>query len=104
MKVLLFGATAMVGQGVLRECLLDPGVERVVTVGRGATGQTHPKLRELVHPDMFDESGIEKELAGHDAFFFYLGVSSAGMSEDEYRRVTYDLTLSVAGTLAKVGP
>lgn len=104
MKVMIFGATGMVGQGVLRECLLDDDVERVLTVGRAATGQTHDKLREIVHADLFDLSPVEDELRGWDACFFCLGVSAAGMSEAEYTRVTHDLTLSVARTLAKLNP
>ena len=104
MDVLLFGTTGMVGQGVLRECLLDPRVRRVVSVGRSATGEQHPKLREIVHADLFDLSPIEPELTGFDACFFSLGVSSAGMSEEKYRRVTYDLTISVAQTLVRLNP
>jgi uncharacterized protein YbjT (DUF2867 family) len=102
MNVLLFGATGMVGQGVLRECLLDPGVDRVVTVGRRATGERHEKLRELVVPDVSDLSAVERELSGFDACFFCLGVSSAGMSEERYTSLTYDLTLSVARTLVRL--
>jgi uncharacterized protein YbjT (DUF2867 family) len=104
MKVLLFGATGMVGQGVLRECLLDGGVESVLAVGRTPTGQQHEKLRELLHEDFLDFSTIESELSGIDACFFCLGISSAGMSEADYTRVTYDMTLAAAGTLAKVAP
>jgi uncharacterized protein YbjT (DUF2867 family) len=104
MNVLIFGATGMVGQGVLRECLLAADVARVVTVGRSATGQRHEKLRELVVPDPADLSAHEGELAGFDACFFCLGVSSAGMSEERYARVTYDLTLAVATTLARLDP
>jgi uncharacterized protein YbjT (DUF2867 family) len=104
MRVLLFGATGMVGQGVLRECLLDPDVESVVTIGRTATGQQHPKLREIVHQDLLDLSPIQSELSGFDACFFCLGVSSAGMSEENYRHITYDLTLSVARTLSRSNP
>jgi uncharacterized protein YbjT (DUF2867 family) len=104
MKVLLFGATGMVGQGVLRECLLDPDVESVLAVGRSATGREDPKLREIVRADLYDLSPIAGELAGYDACFFCLGVSSAGMSEEDYHRVTYDLTLGVAELLAKEGP
>jgi uncharacterized protein YbjT (DUF2867 family) len=103
-NVLLFGATGMVGRGVLRECLLASDVERVVAVGRTATGESHPKLREIVRSDLFDLAPIEKELSGFDACFFCLGVSSAGMKEADYRRVTYDLTLAVARTLARVNP
>lgn len=104
MNILLFGATGMVGQGVLRECLLDPDVETVLSVGRSATGQRHERLREIVHADLFDLSAVEAELAGFDAGFFCLGVSSAGMTEESYRRVTYDLTMSVARCLAKLNP
>ena len=104
MKVMIFGATGMVGQGVLRECLLDPEVDRVLTIGRASTGEKHDKLREIVHADLFDLSSIESELAGWDACFFCLGVSAAGMSEADYTRITYDLTLSVAKTLAKLNP
>src|SRR4051794_27287917 len=99
MKVILFGATGMIGQGVLRECLLDPDVERVLSVARGETGERHDKLREILHKDLADLSSIEQELSGYDACFFCLGVSSAGMKEDAYRRITYDLTLAAARTL-----
>jgi uncharacterized protein YbjT (DUF2867 family) len=104
MKVILFGATGMVGQGVLRECLLDEGVERVLAVARRSSGLEHEKLRELVLTDFFDYSAAEKELAGYDACFFCLGVSSAGMTEADYAHVTYDLTLAAARTLARLNP
>jgi uncharacterized protein YbjT (DUF2867 family) len=104
MRVVLFGATGMVGQGVLRECLLDPDVESVLSVGRTATGQPHAKLRELEHRDFLDFSPIKNELAGFDACFFCLGVSSAGMKEDAYRRITYDFTMAAARTLARLNP
>jgi uncharacterized protein YbjT (DUF2867 family) len=104
MRVLLFGATGMVGQGVLRECLLDPQVTGVLAVGRSSTRERHAKLRELVQPDLFDLSAIEQELAGFDACFFCLGVSSVGMAEERYRHITYDLTLTVARTLAQLNP
>jgi uncharacterized protein YbjT (DUF2867 family) len=91
----------MVGQGVLRECLLDPDVEQVLSIVRAATGRSDPKLRELVHNDFFDFSAIENQLAGYDACFFCLGVSSAGMKEADYRRVTYDITLAAARVLAR---
>ena len=104
MKVLLFGATGMVGQGVLRECLLDPGVEGVTAVGRRPTGVSHPKLRDLVHGDLFDLSPLERELAGFDAGFYCLGVSSVGLTEAAYRRVTRDLTVAVAETLVQLNP
>jgi uncharacterized protein YbjT (DUF2867 family) len=104
MKVILFGATGMVGQGVLRECLLDPDIAEILLVGRGATGQRGPQLREIVHPDLFDLSPIAGQLKGYDACFFCLGVSSAGMKEAEYRHVTYDLTTAVARVLAQQNP
>jgi uncharacterized protein YbjT (DUF2867 family) len=118
-NVLLFGATGMVGQGVLRECLLDPGVDRVLAVGRSAvdpafigrtsavaaaTGRPAAKLRELIVPNVADLSSIETELAGFDACFFCLGVSSIGLPEPEYTRLTYDLTLEVARTVARHSP
>jgi uncharacterized protein YbjT (DUF2867 family) len=104
MKVILFGATGMVGQGVLRECLLDSGVEAVLTVGRSATGQQHAKLQELVHKDLTDFSAVEAQLTGYDACFFCLGVSSAGMSEADYRRVTHDIAVAAGRTLAARNP
>lgn len=104
MRVLLFGATGMVGQGVLRECLLDARVSAVVAVGRSVTGQQHPKLSEIARADLFDLSPIEEQLKGFDACFFCLGVSSVGMNEAEYTRITHDLTLSVAGTLLRLNP
>jgi uncharacterized protein YbjT (DUF2867 family) len=104
MKVILFGATGMVGQGVLRECLLDPDVESILVVGRSSVAQQHAKLREIVRSDLFDLSALETDLRGFEACFFCPGVSSAGMKEDLYRRVTYDLTLAVASTLARLNP
>jgi uncharacterized protein YbjT (DUF2867 family) len=104
MDVILFGASGMVGQGVLRECLLAADVHRVLSIGRTVTGQQHPKLREIVRADLYDYSGIEADLAGYDACFFCLGTSAAGKSEDEYRRVTYDLTMAAATTLARINP
>ena len=103
MNVILFGGTGMVGQGVLRECVEDGGVERILLVVRKATGVASPKVVELVHEDFFDWSGVEEQFEGFDACFFCLGVSSVGMKEAEYRRTTYDLTLSVAKMLERVG-
>jgi uncharacterized protein YbjT (DUF2867 family) len=102
MKVILFGATGMVGQGVLRECLLSGDVRAVLAIGRSVTGQRDPKLSEIVQKDLSDLTAIEADLTGYDACFFCLGVSSAGMREADYTRVTYDLTLAVARTLLKV--
>jgi uncharacterized protein YbjT (DUF2867 family) len=104
MRVILFGATGMVGQGVLRECLRDDGVEGVLAVGRSSTGRTHPKLRELVRKDLFDFGTGGVDLHGYGACFFCLGVSSAGMSEADYTRLTFDLTLGWAHTLARINP
>lgn len=104
MNVLIFGATGMVGQGVLRECLLDPRVQQVTVVGRSSTGQEHEKLREIVNPNLFDLSGLAPDLAAIDACFFCLGVSAAGMREEAYAHLTYDLTLSVAEMLVRANP
>jgi uncharacterized protein YbjT (DUF2867 family) len=104
MNVILFGATGMVGQGVLRECLLDPDVHQILSIVRTPSNQPHPKLRELVHTNFFDYSTIEPELTGYDACFFSLGVSSAGMDEAKYTHLTYDLTLAAATTLARLNP
>jgi uncharacterized protein YbjT (DUF2867 family) len=104
MKIIIFGATGMVGQGVLRECLLDPAVELVLSVGRAAAPQQHVKLRTLVHPDLFDLGQFESQLSGFDACFFCLGVSSFGMAETAYRHLTYDLTIAVAQRLAWLNP
>lgn len=104
MKVIVFGATGMVGQGVLRECLRDSDVTEVLTVGRSATEQQSPKLREIVHKDFLDFSAIEQEMTGYDACFFCLGVSSLGLDEARYRHLTYDITLAAAQPLARLNP
>jgi uncharacterized protein YbjT (DUF2867 family) len=104
MRFLIFGATGMVGQGAPRECLLDPEIEDVQTVGRSATGVRDPKLHDFVQPDMFHYSGMEAELRGFDACFFCLGVSSVGMSEQQHENLTYSLTLAAAETLARLNP
>jgi uncharacterized protein YbjT (DUF2867 family) len=104
MKVILFGGTGMVGQGCLRECLIDPEVETVLAVGRSPAGVQSAKLREIVHDNFLDFSAIESQLAGFDACFFCLGVSSVGMSEERYRHLTYDITLAAATTLSRLNP
>ena len=104
MKAILFGATGMVGDGVLLECLKHPEVEEVLTVNRKPSPQAHPKLREIIHADFFDLTAIEAQWAGYDACFFCLGVSSVGMRPEAYKRITYDLTMSVAQVLAKLNP
>lgn len=104
MNVLLFGATGMIGQGVLRECLAADDVDHVLTVGRKATGQTHDKLREIEHADLVDYASIQGELSGYDACFFCLGVSSTGMSEADYRRITVDIAVAAARALVALNP
>ncbi|WP_148874107.1 epimerase [Serratia marcescens] len=104
MKVIVFGASGMVGQGALRECLRDPQVSEVLSIGRRPLAQSHAKLRQLTLPDLRDLSALEPQLAGYDACFFCLGTSSFGLSEAEYRAVTYDLTLAAARPLAALNP
>lgn len=104
MRILLFGATGMIGQGVLRACLGAPDVEEVRSVVRAPTGFANPKLVELVHADFLDLSALEARLAGLDACFFCLGVSASGRKEADYRRVTYGFTLTAAEILARRNP
>jgi len=104
MKALLFGATGMVGQGVLRECLLDPDVQMVVAIGRSSTSVQNPKLREIVHQDLCHYSDIENKLTGFDVCFFCLGVSSSGMTEENYAHVTYDIAFAAAEVLSRLNP
>jgi uncharacterized protein YbjT (DUF2867 family) len=104
MKVVLFGATGMIGQGVLRECLRDPQVTEVRSVGRHATHIRDPKLKEMLVQEVADLSAVEDQLTGLDACFFCLGVSSAGMTEAAYQHLTLDLTLAVATTLSRLNP
>lgn len=103
-KVIVTGATGMVGEGVLYECLKNPAVESVLIVNRKPSGLSHPKLKEVLHADFLNLSAIEPVLTGYDACFFCLGVSSVGMSADDYYRNTYTLTLHVAETLARLNP
>jgi len=103
-SVIITGATGMVGEGVLLECLADPRVGRVLVINRKPAGVVHPKLVEIVHADFFDLAPIQPQLAGHDACFFCLGVSSLGMNEHDYRHVTYDLTTAWGRTLARLNP
>jgi uncharacterized protein YbjT (DUF2867 family) len=104
MKVLIFGATGMVGQGVLRECLEAPNVELAVALGRTSTGITKPGFREIMHRDLWNYGAIESSLAGFDACFFCLGVASNGVSKMDYERITYDLTIAAAKTLSRLNP
>jgi uncharacterized protein YbjT (DUF2867 family) len=103
-KVLIFGATGMVGQGVLRECLAAPDVTLVQTFGRTPTGQQHPRLREVVHAEMAHYENVEEELKDFDACFFCLGVSSSKMREREYTRITHEFTMAAAQTLVRLNP
>ncbi|AKD54657.1 Rossmann-fold NAD(P)-binding domain-containing protein [Spirosoma radiotolerans] len=103
-RAIITGATGMVGEGVLHECLLHPDVEQVLVINRKPGGVTHPKLKEVILKDFFDLSPIESELSGYNACFFCLGVSSVGMGADEYRHLTYDLTLNFAKLLATLNP
>ena len=104
MKIILFGASGLVGQGVLRELLRDPEVEAVLCVGRSAVPAHHAKLRQLVQEDVSDLAMLGPELAGYDSCLFCLDVSAAHRSESDYRRVTYELTLKVAETLERSNP
>ncbi|ATQ75399.1 epimerase [Massilia violaceinigra] len=104
MRVLLFGATGMVGQGALRECLQAADVEQVVAIGRTPTGQRHPKLRDVVHADLFDFASVAAQLEDVDACFFCVGVTSSRMREPDYTRLTYDMTLAAANALVALNP
>jgi len=104
MNVLIFGATGMVGQGLLRECLLDPAIASVRVVGRTPVGVQHPKLSELLHADLYRYDAVEEQLRGFDACFFCLGVSVSGKTEAQYTRITYDLTMAAAHTLCRLNP
>lgn len=104
MKVVLFGATGMLGQGALIECLDDDAIESVLAIVRRPTGRSHPKLTELIVEDFLDWSAVEDELAGYDACLYCLGISALGMSEDDYRRITYDFTVAAAKVLLKYNP
>ena len=103
-SVIVTGATGMVGEGVLLEALADPRVGRVLSISRRPLGRAHPKLAEIILKDFHDLSAIEAQLVGYDACYFCLGVSSVGMSEADYKRTTYDLTLGFARTLARLNP
>lgn len=100
-RAIVTGATGMVGEGVLHECLLHPDVEAVLVINRKPCGAIHPKLKEIIHTDFFNFSPIEDQLAGYNACYFCLGVSSVGMKEPEYYQLTYTLTLYVAETLSR---
>ena len=103
-KAILTGATGMVGEGVLHECLLHPNVEEVLVLTRKPTGLADPKLKEVLCPDFTNLTAIENQLKGYNACFFCAGVSSIGKKEDEFRKLTYDVALSVAKTVAALNP
>jgi putative NADH-flavin reductase len=103
-KAIITGASGMVGEGVLHECLLHTDVEEVLVIGRRTAGVSHPKLKEILHSDFFDLSPVKDQLKGYNACFFCLGVSSVGMKEKEYHHLTYDLTMHMATILAEQNP
>jgi NAD-dependent epimerase/dehydratase family protein len=103
-KAIITGASGMVGEGALYECLQHDEVEEILVVGRRSCGYTHPKLKEIVHADLYDLSSIEDKLKGYNACFFCLGMSSVGVKEPEFYKVTYELTMHFANTLAKLNP
>ena len=103
-KAIVTGATGMVGEGVLHEFLQDPRVTEVLIVNRKASGFSHPKLKEIIHGDFFDLTAIEDQLAGYNACYFCLGVSSVGMKEPEYYKLTYMLTINFAETVSRLNP
>ncbi|HTU61249.1 MAG TPA: hypothetical protein VMF89_22495, partial [Polyangiales bacterium] len=104
MKLIVLGATGMVGAGVLREALHSPDVASVLSISRQPCGVTDPKLRELLLPDLFEFSAVENQLVGYDACIWAIGVSSAGMDEPAYARVTEQLTLQWARALLRLNP
>ncbi|HEX3165667.1 MAG TPA: NAD-dependent epimerase/dehydratase family protein [Chitinophagaceae bacterium] len=103
-KIIITGASGMVGEGVMYECLQSNDVEEILAIGRRSCGHTHPKLKEIVYADMYNLSSIEDQLEGYDACFFCLGMSSVGVKEPEFSKVTYDLTMHFATTLSKLNP
>lgn len=104
LKVIITGATGMVGEGVMQECIANPKVEKILLVNRKPSGVVHPKVTEILHNNFSDISPIVDQLKGYDACYFCLGVSSIGMKEEAYYAVTYTLTLNFAGSLAAVNP
>lgn len=104
LKVIITGATGMVGKGVMYECMDHPQVGEILVINRRTLGITHPKLKEIVHQNLFNLSAIESQLAGYDVCFFCLGVSAFRMKEEDYRHITYDLTINFAKTLLRLNP
>ncbi|MCF8403909.1 MAG: hypothetical protein K9H58_08190 [Bacteroidales bacterium] len=103
-RVIITGATGMVGKGVLLECLDHEAINEVLVLGRNPVGISNSKLKELVHKDFSNFSGVKNQLSGYDACFFCLGISAAGLKEEEYKKITYDFTLSLARTLHDINP
>ncbi len=103
-KTIITGSTGMVGEGVLHECLKHPDVESVLVINRKPCGVVHDKLKEIIHKDFFDLSQVESQLSGYNACFFCAGVSSVGKKENEYKRITYDLTMNFANTIQRLNP
>lgn len=103
-SVILTGSTGMVGEGVLHECLQDAAVAKVLIINRKPLGVQHPKLKEIIHADLYDITAIEDQLSGYDACFFCLGITSVGMKEPDYYKITYTLTLNFAATLVRLNP
>lgn len=104
LKIIITGTTGMVGEGVMQRCLENPNVEKVLSISRKPNGHQHPKLVELIHSDFTDLSPVADQLTGYDACFFCAGISSVGISKEQYEKVTYDLTMAFASTLAKLNP
>jgi nucleoside-diphosphate-sugar epimerase len=104
LRVILTGATGMVGEGVLLECLQNPTVEHVLVLTRKPTSRSHAKMSELLVPDLADLRAVESQLTGYNACFFCAGISSVGVSKEDYERITHDLTLAVGATLARLNP
>jgi len=103
-KVIITGSTGMVGEGVLIECLKHNDIESVLLINRRPCGLSHPRVKEIIHPDFFDLLLVESDLSGYDACFFCAGVSSVGMKEPEYRKITYEMTMNFARTLSRLNP
>lgn len=103
-RAIITGSTGMVGEGVLHECILHPDVDEILLINRRPCGISHPKVTEIIHENFYDLSGIRNQLAGYNACYFCLGVSSVGRKEEEYTRLTYDLTMHVAGLLSALNP
>lgn len=104
MRVIITGATGMVGKGVLLQCLDHPDIEKVLSIGRRTTEIDHPKLEEFVHKDFLDFSSVKDHLSGYDAAYHCMGVSAAGLSEEKYTELTYDVSLGLARTLYEINP